>query len=98
MGDDVSLLTEILDITERATHEVTGFRAPEGGDNRVWFRAFDQLARLRRLAVSTSAHDLVVLVDTAVLHANARAADTRAAWLAAYRAIRDAAVRERGLE
>lgn len=98
-GDDVTLLAEILDITERTTDEVTGFRTPAGSaDNRIWFQAFDQLARLRRLAVSASAHHLVVLVDTAVLHANAKAPESRAAWPAAYRAIRDAVAEEPGAE
>ncbi|MBS1164229.1 MAG: hypothetical protein H6R00_254 [Proteobacteria bacterium] len=90
-GDDVTLLAEILAITEHTTDEVMGFRTPAGSaDNRIWFQAFDQLARLRRLAVGASAHHLVVLVDTAVLHANARTPEARAAWLSAYRAIRDA--------
>lgn len=90
-GDDVTLLAEILAITEHSTDEVTGYRTPAGSvDNRIWFQAFDKLARLRRDAVSASAHHLVVLIDTAVLHANAKAPESRMAWLAAYRAIRDA--------
>lgn len=98
-GDDVTLLADILAITERTTDEVMGFRTPAGSaDNRIWFQAFDQLARLRRGAVSESAHHLVVLIDTAVLHANARAPESRAAWLAAYRAIRDAVSNEPGAE
>lgn len=90
-GGDVKLLAEILALTERITDEMTGFRSPAGSsDIRGWFKLFDQLAGLRRIAVSGSAHHLVVLIDTAALHANAGTPEARAAWLAAYRAIRDA--------
>jgi hypothetical protein len=92
----VTLQTAIFDITDRTTDPVNGFRAPEGGDNKRWFRAFDQLAQLRREAIGASAHHLVVVIDVAVLHANAQGEATRSAWFAAYAALREAIVCERG--
>lgn len=92
----MTLQASILEITDRTTDVVSGFRAPEGGDNRQWFRAFDQLATLRREAISASAHHLVVLLDIAVLHANAQGDEHRACWRAAYVAVREAILTERG--
>lgn len=92
----MTLLTEAYDIGDRTTDPVTGFRAPEGGDNRQWFRIFDQLTHLRRRAIEANAHHIVVLIDTIVLHANAHGEAPRDAWRAAYLAIRGAIVCERG--
>lgn len=92
----MTLFTEACDIGDRVTDPVTGFRAPEGGDNRQWFRIFDQLTHLRRRAIDANAHDVVVLIDTIVLYANAHDATPRDAWRTAYLAIREAIVCERG--
>jgi hypothetical protein len=94
----VTLLPDVLDIGDCVTDAVTGFRAPEGGDNREWFRRFDQLQALRRRAIDASAHDITVLVDTIVIYANAQGESTRAGWRNAYDALRAAIICDRGAE
>ena len=92
----MTLLAEVLDIGDRVTDPVNGFRAPAGGSNRDWFLRFERLNALRRLAGEAGRHHITVLVDTIVLYANAQGEAPRDDWRAAYAAVRAAILREGG--
>ncbi|WP_026783137.1 hypothetical protein [Pleomorphomonas koreensis] len=92
----MTLFAEVRDIGDLVTDPVTGFRAPEGGSNRDWWRRFDQIQDLRRRAIDTNAHHITVLIDTIVIYANAHGDAPRDGWRVAYAAIREAIICERG--